>query len=54
LLSGQRQRPPRARAGQRHFSPIIRCSGSRVPVEVRFDQGSGDLFVIRVAGNIID
>ena len=35
------------------FAVILGCSDSRVPAEVVFDQGLGDLFVIRVAGNII-
>lgn len=39
--------------GQEPFATIIGCSDSRVPVEVVFDQGLGDLFVIRVAGNIV-
>jgi carbonic anhydrase len=40
-------------AGQEPFAVILGCSDSRVPVEIIFDQGLGDLFVIRVAGNII-
>jgi carbonic anhydrase len=40
-------------AGQRPFAAILGCSDSRVPVEIVFDQGLGDLFVIRVAGNIV-
>ncbi|MCG8371482.1 MAG: carbonic anhydrase [Proteobacteria bacterium] len=39
-------------AGQQPFAAIVACSDSRVPVELLFDQGPGDLFVIRVAGNI--
>ncbi len=39
--------------GQAPFAVILGCSDSRVPVEIIFDQGLGDLFVIRVAGNII-
>ncbi|MBS0438953.1 MAG: carbonic anhydrase [Proteobacteria bacterium] len=39
--------------GQEPFATILGCSDSRVPVEIVFDQGLGDLFVIRVAGNII-
>ena len=35
------------------FAVILGCSDSRVPVEIHFDQGLGDLFVIRVAGNIV-
>jgi carbonic anhydrase len=40
-------------AGQEPFAAIIGCSDSRVPVEIVFDRGLGDLFVIRVAGNIV-
>ena len=40
--------------GQNPFAVILGCSDSRIPPEVLFDQGLGDLFVIRVAGNIID
>ena len=40
-------------AGQRPFAAILGCSDSRVPVETVFDQSFGDLFVIRVAGNIV-
>jgi len=39
---------------QHPFAIILGCSDSRVPPEIIFDQGLGDLFVIRVAGNIID
>jgi len=39
--------------GQEPFATILGCSDSRVPVEIIFDQGLGDLFVIRVAGNIV-
>lgn len=39
--------------GQQPFATILGCSDSRVPVEIVFDQGLGDLFVIRVAGNIV-
>jgi carbonic anhydrase len=38
---------------QQPFAAILGCSDSRVPVEIVFDQGLGDLFVIRVAGNIV-
>ncbi|UCG31615.1 MAG: carbonic anhydrase [Phycisphaerales bacterium] len=38
--------------GQQPFATIITCSDSRVPPELIFDQGIGDLFVIRVAGNV--
>jgi carbonic anhydrase len=40
-------------AGQQPFAIILGCSDSRVPAEIVFDQGLGDLFVIRVAGNIV-
>ncbi len=40
-------------AGQSPMAIILGCSDSRVPAEVVFDQGLGDLFVIRVAGNIV-
>jgi carbonic anhydrase len=40
-------------AGQRPLAVILGCSDSRVPVEIVFDQGFGDLFVIRVAGNVV-
>ena len=39
--------------GQRPKAVIVGCSDSRVPAEIIFDQGLGDLFVIRVAGNIV-
>jgi carbonic anhydrase len=39
--------------GQEPFAIILGCSDSRVPAEFVFDQGFGDLFVIRVAGNIV-
>jgi carbonic anhydrase len=40
-------------AAQSPFAVILSCSDSRVPAEIVFDQGLGDLFVIRVAGNIV-
>jgi carbonic anhydrase len=40
-------------AGQQPFAIVLGCSDSRVPAELVFDQGLGDLFVIRVAGNIV-
>ena len=39
--------------GQRPFATILGCSDSRVPPELLFDAGFGDLFIIRVAGNVI-
>jgi carbonic anhydrase len=41
-------------AGQHPFAVILGCADSRVPPELLFDEGLGDLFVIRVAGNIVD
>lgn len=40
-------------AGQAPFAIILGCSDSRVPAEIVFEQGLGDLFVIRVAGNVV-
>lgn len=40
-------------AGQEPFAVVLGCSDSRVPVEMIFNQGLGDLFVVRVAGNIV-
>jgi carbonic anhydrase len=40
-------------SGQEPFAIILGCSDSRVPAEIVFDHGLGDLFVIRVAGNIV-
>jgi carbonic anhydrase len=39
-------------AGQHPHAEILSCSDSRVPPEIVFDQGLGDLFIIRVAGNV--
>lgn len=41
-------------SGQHPFAVILGCADSRVPPELLFDQGFGDLFVIRVAGNLVD
>lgn len=58
---GQPRHPHQARdwrdsleKGQKPFAVVLGCSDSRVPPELVFDQGFGDLFVIRVAGNIAD
>jgi len=51
-LTSQTRRSELA-AGQEPFAIILGCSDSRVPAEIVFDQGLGDLFVIRVAGNIV-
>jgi len=40
--------------GQHPFATIVSCSDSRVPPEHIFDQGLGDIFIIRVAGNVVD
>jgi len=40
-------------SGQKPFATLLGCSGSRVPAEIIFDQGLGDLLVIRVAGHIV-
>lgn len=52
MLTSQTRRNELA-AGQEPFAIILGCSDSRVPAEIVFDQGLGDLFVIRVAGNIV-
>jgi len=46
-------RPAEIADEQQPFAIILGCSDSRVPAEIIFDQGLGDLFVIRVAGNIV-
>jgi carbonic anhydrase len=57
-VSGQDEQRSQTRrnaliAGQEPFAIILGCSDSRVPAEIVFDQGLGDLFVIRVAGNVV-
>lgn len=42
-----------AAEAQRPFAIILGCSDSRTPVEILFDEGFGDLFVVRIAGNIV-
>ena len=51
-LTGRTRRTQLA-TGQEPFAIILGCSDSRVPAELVFDQGLGDLFVIRVAGNVV-
>lgn len=51
VASGSRRRE--VADNQEPFAIILGCSDSRVPAELVFDQGLGDLFVIRVAGNIV-
>ncbi|GGL66635.1 carbonic anhydrase [Deinococcus aerolatus] len=60
FFSGQSSRPElgvnerRAQImGQTPYAAVLACSDSRVPVELVFDVGLGDLFVIRVAGNVV-
>lgn len=48
-----RKRRHEVAVAQEPFAIILGCSDSRVPAEIVFDQGLGDLFVIRVAGNIV-
>ena len=58
--AGQRQHPngdavrrkETSAQGQHPFASVIACSDSRVPVEILFDQGIGDVFVVRVPGNV--
>jgi carbonic anhydrase len=52
MLASQARRHELA-AGQEPFAIVLGCSDSRVPAEIIFDQGLGDLFVIRIAGNIV-
>ena len=49
---GAERRALTAGQGQHPFAAVLSCSDSRAPVELIFDQGIGDLFVIRVAGNV--
>ena len=48
------ERRLKLKAGQDPFAVILGCSDSRVPPEIIFDQGLGDLFIVRVAGNVVD
>ncbi len=52
MLSSDSRRAELAKE-QRPFAVVLGCSDSRVPAEIVFDQGLGDLFVVRVAGNIV-
>ena len=61
FIAGKLQHPhqnPKRRTelatGQRPFAIVLGCADSRTSPEVLFDQGLGDLFVVRVAGNILD
>lgn len=51
---GLDRRAELAARGQCPFAAIVSCSDARVPLEHLFDQGLGELFVIRVAGNVVD
>lgn len=51
---GYERRAATAAKGQAPFATVVTCSDSRVPVEYVFDRGIGDLFVVRVAGNVCD
>lgn len=60
FISGNLQNPNRCNirreeliSGQTPFAAILSCSDSRTPGEIVFDQGLGDLFVVRVAGNVL-
>ena len=60
FVRGESLHPHEGREWRRHlgaeqhpFATILGCSGSQAPPELVFDQGLGDLFVIRVAGNVI-
>ncbi|MCY3019290.1 MAG: carbonic anhydrase, partial [Planctomycetota bacterium] len=46
------RRDETVRQGQRPMATVIACSDSRVPVEILLDQGIGDIFAVRVAGNV--
>jgi carbonic anhydrase len=61
FVAGQSQAPHRdmarlkeVAAGQKPFAAVLGCADSRVPVEILFDQGFGDIFVTRIAGNVAD
>jgi len=53
MSASSRRNPAEVAGEQQPFAVVLGCSDSRVPVEIVFDQGPGDLFVIRVAGNIV-
>jgi carbonic anhydrase len=48
------QRRLKLAQGQEPFAAVLSCADSRVPPEIVFDQGLGDLFVVRIAGNIME
>jgi carbonic anhydrase len=51
---GETKRKELSTKGQKPFAIVLTCSDSRVPPEILFDQGLGDIFIIRVAGNVVD
>ena len=51
---GEKKRKDLSTEGQKPFAIIVSCSDSRVPPELIFDQAVGDIFIIRVAGNVVD
>jgi carbonic anhydrase len=53
-LQDAKRRRATATEGQKPFATVLTCSDSRVPAEILFDRGIGDLFVVRVAGNVAD
>ena len=53
-MTTERQTGAELAKSQHPFATIVSCSDSRVPPEIVFDQGLGDLFVVRVAGNVIN
>lgn len=52
--TGEARRKELLEKGQRPFAAVLCCSDSRVPPEIVFDQALGDIFVVRVAGNVLD
>jgi carbonic anhydrase len=53
VARGRGWSPQLAEEAQRPFAIVLGCSDSRTPVEILFDEGFGDLFVVRIAGNIV-
>lgn len=52
-LAARTFRPELVEQAQRPFAVVLGCSDSRTPVEILFDVGFGDLFVVRIAGNVV-